>query len=134
MSEEPSVDFLKKKYGLVPDRHVARRSKWVGRLVLAGLGFGALTALAFSWQLSKSIDNSIPETGHFSILSTVRRLVGSEDKPLTGETDDRVNFLLLGVGGDGLVIVVAGDVQHGATPEEHRPDLHLAKAALRACA
>ena len=101
MSEEPSVDFLKKKYGLVPDRHVARRSKWVGRLVLAGLGFGALTALAFSWQLSKSIDNSIPETGHFSILSTVRRLVGSEDKPLTGETDDRVNFLLLGVGGDG---------------------------------
>ncbi len=101
MPETPSVDFLKKKYGLAPDRQKARRSKWVARFVLGGLGLGALTALAFSWQVSKSIDSAVPETGHFSIISTVRRLVGSEDKPLTGEDDDRVNFLLLGVGGEG---------------------------------
>jgi LCP family protein required for cell wall assembly len=101
MPEEPSVDFLKKKYGLAPDRTQAKRFRWVGRLIFGGLGVGALTALAFSWQVSKTIDNTMPEAGHFSIISTVRRLVGSEDKPLTGEADDQVNFLLLGVGGDG---------------------------------
>ena len=35
------------------------------------------------------------------LFSTLRRLVPSSDRELNGENDDRVNFLLLGVGGEG---------------------------------
>jgi polyisoprenyl-teichoic acid--peptidoglycan teichoic acid transferase len=60
----------------------------------------AIGALAFSTNVVFS-DNPVIEIGSNSFLGQVRALVRSGDKKLIGETDDRVNILLLGVGGAG---------------------------------
>lgn len=101
MKEEPSVDFLKKKYNMVPDRRSKKRSfsgLRVAGVLLVGL---ALTGVFFSYKLAASGVEEAPESGQLSIFSTFRRLVTADDKALAGEEDDRINFLLLGHGGEG---------------------------------
>ncbi len=60
----------------------------------------AVGALAFSTNVVFS-DNPVIKLGADSFLGQVRALVRSGDKRLAGEEDDRVNVLILGVGGEG---------------------------------
>lgn len=102
MLDEPSVDFLKKKYQLAPSRQTVRQQRFALRFGFIGLALCACIALGFSWSIASTQDGfTAPETTPLSFFSAVRRLVGSEDKALTGESDDRVNVLLLGIGGAG---------------------------------
>ena len=99
--EEHSVDFLKKKYDLAPTRKKARRVRSTLKIVGTLLGLVAIVGVVFSYNLSQDIETQSGEVEGFSLFTSFRNLVGSEDKELTGADDDRINLLLLGVGGAG---------------------------------
>ncbi len=101
MNEDNSVDFLKQKYKLVPGHKEAKRKKKVFKVLGVIFVVTAICGMVFSYSISKKYNNEAVEYNGFSILSTLRGLVGSSDKELTGEQDDRINFLLLGIGGEG---------------------------------
>jgi polyisoprenyl-teichoic acid--peptidoglycan teichoic acid transferase len=100
MQEEHSVDFLKKKYKLAPEQKDAKRPKLIARLLGVFIVAAAIGGIIFSYNIAETyLDKS--ENGNFSFFGAFKQLVTSDDKVLTGEKDDRVNFLLMGVGGAG---------------------------------
>lgn len=101
MKEEPTVDFLKKKYKMVPDRRRQKKGFSGLRVVGVLLVLVALGGVVFSYKIAATTIEEAPESGQISIFSTFRRLVTSDEKDLVGEGDDRINFLLLGNGGAG---------------------------------
>ena len=60
----------------------------------------AAVGIIFSSQVSSTSESSgsFPD---FSLFSAIKHLVSSGDRDLEGEEEDRVNFLLLGIGGEG---------------------------------
>ncbi|MFH1631878.1 MAG: LCP family protein [bacterium] len=101
MNDENSVDFLKKKYNLVPNRRSEKRQKKTLKILSVFLAFVALGGVVFSYNISKIAVAPASDDGGFSIFSSFRRLVTSDEKELVGEEDDRINFLLMGIGGAG---------------------------------
>jgi polyisoprenyl-teichoic acid--peptidoglycan teichoic acid transferase len=107
MQEPDSVDFLKNE--VESDRPLLspapvspvkkRRLSTRGKLIL--FGFAILVTGGF--LLSNGILSNTPSepNENLSFLSSLRRLVVSGDKAVAGQDDDRVNILLLGVGGAG---------------------------------
>lgn len=93
------IDLLKEKYQL--DGGKRRPFLFFGRLFLFALIFTAGAGAAFSSQVATSGDAGFGGFRHVSLFSSLRQLVQSGDKQLQGEEHDRVNFLLLGVGGAG---------------------------------
>ncbi|MBI4256449.1 LCP family protein [Candidatus Uhrbacteria bacterium] len=98
MVEKPHVNLLKR-------HHTPRATKrspalFFGRRLFITLAALASIGIIFSYQVSTTSESS----GNFptiSLFSTIRHLVSSGDKALDGEEEDRVNFLLLGIGGEG---------------------------------
>src|SRR3989339_378815 len=98
MVEKPHINLLKR-------HHTPRATKrspalFFGRRLFVVVAILATTGAIFSYQVSSTSESS----GNFptiSLFSTIRHLVSSGDKALDGEEADRVNFLLLGIGGEG---------------------------------
>lgn len=96
--ERVKIDFLRQKYRLpVPGR---RSHHVVGRVFLTLLVVGALTASVFSYRVATSSEGSAAFP-NLSLFSTIRGLVTSGERMLKGEKEDRVNVLILGIGGTG---------------------------------
>ncbi len=75
--------------------------KKIGRFVVFFIVFlVAIGAIAFSTNVVFS-DHPIIDLGADTFLGQVRALVKAGDRKLTGETDDRINILILGIGGEG---------------------------------
>lgn len=94
MSQEEVNGFLSErkaraKIGLIT------KSLSVGAVLLVVAGIFAST------KISRSTAEEPQAAGVFSLFSSFRRLVTSQDKALSGEDADRINILLLGVGGAG---------------------------------
>ncbi|MBI4592066.1 LCP family protein [Candidatus Uhrbacteria bacterium] len=98
MVEKPRVNLLKR-------HHTPRATKrspalFFGRRLFITLAVLASIGIVFSYQVSSTSESS----GNFptiSLFSTIRHLVSSGERDLEGEEEDRVNFLLLGIGGKG---------------------------------
>jgi len=58
-------------------------------------------ALVFSGKILISSQNSSTWLPNFGIFNKLKHLVASTDKQLIGEENDRINILLLGMGGEG---------------------------------
>lgn len=91
------IDLLREKYQLEVPRRTPflffRRTMLIAVIVTATLG------AAMSYQITSSGDSyGFPG---LSFLSTITHLVQSGDRELKGESQDRVNFLLMGIGGEG---------------------------------
>ncbi len=99
MDEEKSVDFLKKKYQLVPDRQSQKKHRTALKAVVIVFVFLAMTGIALSFQIKVPTQNGSDPS--LSLFSSFKNLVTSGEKDLVGEEDDRINFLLLGIGGEG---------------------------------
>ncbi|MEK7183321.1 MAG: hypothetical protein AAB776_01660, partial [Patescibacteria group bacterium] len=101
--EEPSKPLLSpptKRSGEADlSRSSKRRLSIRSKLVL----FGLAIFVTGGFLLSIGINNTnISEPNqNLSFLSSLKRLVVSGDKAVAGQDDDRINFLLLGVGGAG---------------------------------
>ncbi len=61
------------------------------------IGFGASSV--FSYQQSQDTTSGISQIFHQVFSGPLRTLTGGGEKKLNGESDDRVNILLLGIGG-----------------------------------
>lgn len=92
------IDLLKEKY----DLHAPKKTPllFFGRILAVVVGVAVTFSLIFSYQVASTSEGSgsFPD---FSFVSAIKHLVSAEDRTLVGETDDRVNFLLTGVGGTG---------------------------------
>ena len=65
------------------------------------LAIVATAGIAWSYNSLNSPAGNSANFESFSFLGSLRTLVGAGEKTLIGEDDDRINFLLLGVGGTG---------------------------------
>jgi len=92
--ERIKVDFLKAKYKLTLAQD--RGAFLFTRLFLVIIIVSTMTAGALSYGVTSGT-----EKGNFNFFSTLSHLMRSGDKQLQGEEEDRMNFLLLGVGGEG---------------------------------
>ncbi|MFH1252824.1 MAG: LCP family protein [Candidatus Uhrbacteria bacterium] len=97
--EQHKIDFLKEKYRL----NFGQRRSFVffGKFFASALVVTALVGACLSYKVPSGGDLSSADVSHFSLFATLRDLISSGDKELKGEKEDRVNFLLLGVGGEG---------------------------------
>lgn len=105
MHDDHQVDFLQKKYEIPTERQVRARVSRATKLIGGILAIFALVGVFFSYRIAQVTNGSPGDVGNLSVFSSVAtslaRLVGSDDKPLVGEEQDRINFLMLGVGGEG---------------------------------
>lgn len=105
MPDQHSVDFLQKKYEVPTERAVRAKVSRTGRYIVMFLAVMAVVGTFFSYRIAQITHGDEADIGSLSFFSTfsstLSRLAGSSDKALTGEESDRVNFLLLGVGGAG---------------------------------
>lgn len=93
--EKIKVDLLRQKYQLDATR---KQPFFVyGKFLLAALIFCAVFSAAFSYQVTTTNNAN----SSFSFFSTLSQMVGTGERTLDGENEDRVNILLLGVGGEG---------------------------------
>ena len=105
MSDQHTVDFLQQKYEVPVERVVRAKVSRAGRYIAGLVIVGAVVGVFFSYKLAQITHGDETDVGSLSIFSTITsglaHLAGSPDKPLTGEETDRINFLLMGVGGTG---------------------------------
>lgn len=95
--EKIKIDLLRQKYQL----DTSRRTPLIafGHVLLTIAVFVSVAGAALSYDIGSSADTSgFP---NLSLFSTIRHLIGAGDRMLKGEKDDRVNVLLLGIGGEG---------------------------------
>ncbi len=98
MDRKMKINLLREKYDL--DAPKGRRSfRLLGKLFLILVIFTSLTGAAFSYQIASSDEGS--SFPRLSLFSTIKHFVASGDRKLDGEENDRVNFLLMGIGGEG---------------------------------
>ncbi|MFA6131819.1 MAG: LCP family protein [Patescibacteria group bacterium] len=97
--DQHKIDFLKEQHRL----HIVRRqpSNFLKKFFIIALLAVAGLGTTLSLNIETGGETSTANTKSFSLFSTLRDLISSNDYKLQGEENDRVNFLLLGVGGAG---------------------------------
>jgi len=101
--ERLDVDLLNEQDKPIRPKRRARKSSPVLFFRKGLIGIVALLAtvgIVFSYHVSTTTEGSgaFPS---FSLFSTIKHLVTADSHELAGEEDDRVNFLLMGIGGEG---------------------------------
>jgi LCP family protein required for cell wall assembly len=81
-----------------PDRHFFDWRFFTTLIVLVGL---SLSFAGFSRVIDPTKNDPAVGSRTLSIFEHIGRLVENQDQPLRGETSDRINILLLGIGGAG---------------------------------
>ncbi|MEK7615140.1 MAG: LCP family protein [Patescibacteria group bacterium] len=94
--EKLKIDFLKEKYHLAEPKK--KHLLFFGRVLVVVLVVTASIGAALSYHVS-STGNSAGNFPKLSLLSTLRHFVDGDK--LKGEENDRVNILLMGIGGEG---------------------------------
>lgn len=95
---KPKIDLLKKQYHLRADK----RSPvlFFGRTLAITLAVTATIAITFSYRVHSTSENQ-DNFPNLSLFAAIKQMVSSENRGLEGEQEDRVNVLLLGIGGEG---------------------------------
>ncbi len=93
----PKIDLLKQKSYL----RVPRRTPvlFFGRSLGIAVAVLATVGIIFSYRVSYTTQSTA--NPNLSMFSTLKNLVSAESRALDGERDDRVNLLLMGIGGEG---------------------------------
>lgn len=89
--EEAADSDLAPRRGPQPVRRLATALAVFCVMLVGVLSYGVVAG-------GESVGGSFPS---LSFFSTLRHLIGAEDRGLRGEDRDRVNVLLMGIGGDG---------------------------------
>ncbi|MFH1405217.1 MAG: LCP family protein [Patescibacteria group bacterium] len=96
--DDHDINFLKEKYKLKKPKR-RRKLTW-GRFFVFLIVLCATIGAVFSYHVTPSSDATNIATRP-SLFSTISNLIRSDDRKVDGEEDDRINILLLGVGGEG---------------------------------
>lgn len=91
------LDFLSEKDKIIhPQR---KKLKLLPKLIIYGLVVFVIFIVFFSITVITSGENLAQSLGNSSLWGQLKHLIGSNDKPLDGESNDRINILLLGMSG-----------------------------------
>ncbi|OGL99466.1 hypothetical protein A2318_01715 [Candidatus Uhrbacteria bacterium RIFOXYB2_FULL_45_11] len=96
--EHPKIDFLKEKYDL--GKPSEKSFLFFRKSLIAFFLILATTGAAFSFRVHSTSDANGGAT-ELSLFSIIKNFILPGDDLLDGEIDDRVNFLLTGIGGEG---------------------------------
>jgi LCP family protein required for cell wall assembly len=96
MSRE-KIDLLKQKTYL----RLPRRAPvlFFGKILVSAIIVIATIGTVFSYKITTTAESGA--SSNLSFFSTIKQFVGSDSRELKGEDDDRVNLLIMGIGGEG---------------------------------
>lgn len=97
---EPKNEYTEPK-NEIPENRQNKKSKRkiIIKLFIYFIIFIIVAFLIFSSRITSSDQNKGSWINRIPIISSIKHLVESADKKLKGEKDDRINILLLGMGG-----------------------------------
>ena len=87
LAENPLVKKPKKKI------------KLISKIIIYLLVIFVISGITFGFNVITSGENLAKTLGNIGLWSQIKHLISSEDKKLNGEDQDRINILLLGIGG-----------------------------------
>ncbi len=90
-------NFLSEKDKLINQPH--HKTKAISKLVIYVLIIFVILTIFFGIGVINSGENLAKTLGNASLWGQLKFLISSNDKQLAGENDDRINILLLGMGG-----------------------------------
>jgi len=91
------IDFLNEEDKII--KAPRRKMKAIGKMLLFLLIFFAIAAGSALYGVISSGENLSKTFGNVGLWGQISQLISSGDKKIAGEDDDRVNILLLGIGG-----------------------------------
>jgi len=91
------IDFLSEKDKLI--KKPKGKLKFISKLAVYLLVIFIILFIVFGISVINSGENLSKTLGNVGLWDQIKHLIGSEDKQLSGEDDDRINILLLGMGG-----------------------------------
>ena len=91
------IDFLDEKDKIVknPKKKIVK----IGKIITYLLIILVILFASFSYGMFSSGENLAQTFGNVGLWGQIKHLIGSGDKDLLGEDEDRINVLLLGMGG-----------------------------------
>lgn len=105
MHERESVNFLKPQREFSPPNEPVseqipqKKPRYTKRIVAFALALCGVGASMFAYGISRTAPSDIE--GSVSLFSSLRHLVSAGDRATDAAADDRINVLLLGIGGAG---------------------------------
>ena len=94
------VNFLQPAF-LEDSKPKLPQTGWLKKIVLYGSVFILITIVGFTTQIIISGSEATKSFGGIGILSQIKNLLLKDKGDISGTKEDRVNILLLGIGGDG---------------------------------
>ena len=91
------VDFLDEKDKIVPKPK--RKLKLISKVLIYLLIIFVIFLVFFGINVISSGENLSKTLGNVGLLGQIKQLIGSDDKKVQGLAEDRINILLLGMGG-----------------------------------
>lgn len=95
--EKLEPDFLSEQGKLI--QKPKRKVKLISKIIFYLLIIFVIFLITFTINVIASGENLAQTFGNVGLWGQLKHLMGSEDKKLVGEEDDRINILLLGMGG-----------------------------------
>lgn len=95
---QEAEEMERKTQGYLPDAELIIKNKKRKRITLYIIAI-VVIALVFSGEVLMSSQNATNWIPGLDFFSKIRQLVPAADKQLAGEENDRINILLLGIGG-----------------------------------
>lgn len=99
MNDDPRINLLDDHFDLHPDPSV---TPWkLGSYFFVTVFVGALVGIGFSFAITRADWLNVSQETPRGFLRSIASFVTSGDRPLVGETEGRINVVVLGIGGEG---------------------------------
>src|SRR3989338_10364339 len=92
------IDFLNETDKLI--KKPRRKTKFISKLIIYLLIIFVILLVSLSIDVISSGENLSKTLGNVGLWGQLKYLIGSSDKKIAGEDQDRINVLLLGMGGE----------------------------------
>lgn len=99
IEQDPFEGKKEQEEQIVPKQKTKKKIRFIGKIFIYLLVFFIFLIISFSVGIISSGENLSKVFGDVGIWGQIKLLVGSDDKKLQGEAEDRINVLLLGIGG-----------------------------------
>ncbi|MEK7530085.1 MAG: LCP family protein [Patescibacteria group bacterium] len=99
MNDDPRINLLQDHFDLHPDPSL---TPWkLGSYFFVTILVGMFVGIGFSFAMTRANWSEISQDSSRGFLQSVASFVTSGDRPLDGESEGRINVVVLGVGGEG---------------------------------
>ncbi|MFA6215808.1 MAG: LCP family protein, partial [Patescibacteria group bacterium] len=92
------IDFLNEADKII--HQPKKKLKLISKIIIYSLIIFVIIFIFFGVEMITSGENLAKTLGNVGLWGQIQHLIGSNDKNLNGEKEDRINVLLLGIGGE----------------------------------